>query len=888
MKKTALLAFILIAPLLSASEVKKLVRPKPEPGQKIVQAARTESPIVLDGVLSESVWQRPAAEGFTQSDPADGQPSSEKTGVWVAYDDKALYIAAYCHDSEPDKILGRLGRRDAQVDSDWFMFALDPYYDKRSGYMFGVNPAGSITDLALSNDVNDDDSWDGVWESKAAVNGDGWIVEMRIPFHQIRFPKQNEYVWGVNFRRVIKRKNEVASFAWTPKSEQAFVSKFARLEGLSGFGPGTRVEVTPYITGLGQFRPEEAGNPFETGRKTIGNAGFDAKIGIGGNLNLDATINPDFGQVEVDPAVVNLSAYETFYEEKRPFFIEGASIFNGFGRGGVYLNAGMNWPDPRFFYSRRVGRAPQGYTTGDGYADFPGSTNILGAAKLTGKLGGWNIGVINALTAREYATLDSFGLRTKEEVEPFSWYGVLRAQKDINQGQQGVGFMATGVMRDNNAPVLDGILNKNAFSLAMDGWTFLDKKRDYVIGGWFGGTRIEGSPQDIFRVQTSSLHYFQRPDADYLTLDPAATSLSGWGGRVQFAKQGGNLLWVLGVGALSPGFNPNDLGYQRSGSDVINLSFLPGYMWTKPGKIFQQAVVAIGGLQNYDFGGNKTAEAAVAIVQGQFRNFWSFNLEAVIGAETLSKTLTRGGPMAVSPWGWNANFSLESDSRKPFVLEGMAAVEESPQDGGSWMGQISLNWKPRSNINLSIGPQYAASKAETQWVRSFADPLMTDTFGRRYVFGRLDQTVVSAEIRLNWTFTPRLSLQAYLQPFIGVGHFDRFKELARPRTYDFNVYGENGSTVDNADGDYAIDPDGNGPASAFAFGNPDFNMKSLRGTIVFRWEYRPGSLFYLVWTQNRADYADAGVLNLRRDISNLLTAPGDNIFMFKFSYRWGL
>ncbi len=486
-------------------------------------------------------------------------------------------MAAYCHDSDPGKIMGRLGRRDAQIDSDWFMFALDPYYDKRSGYMFGVNPAGSITDLALSNDVNDDESWDGVWESKAAVNGDGWIVEMRIPFHQIRFPKQDEYVWGVNFRRVIKRKNEVASFSWTPKNEQAFVSKFARLEGLNGFGPGTRVEVTPYVTGLGQFRPEEAGNPFETGRKTIGNAGFDAKVGLGGNLNLDATINPDFGQVEVDPAVVNLSAYETFYEEKRPFFIEGASIFNGFGRGGVYLNAGMNWPDPRFFYSRRVGRAPQGYVTSDGYADIPGSTNILGAAKLTGKLGGWNIGVINALTAREYATIDSFGLRTKEEVEPFSWYGVLRAQKDINQGQQGVGFMATGVLRDNgNTPVLDGILNKNAFSLAMDGWTFLDKKREYVIGGWFGGTRIEGSPQDIYRVQTSSLHYFQRPDADYLTLDPAATSLSGWGGRVQFAKQGGNLLWVLGVGALSPGFNPNDLGYQRSSSDVDQPLLPPG------------------------------------------------------------------------------------------------------------------------------------------------------------------------------------------------------------------------------------------------------------------------------------------------------------------------
>ena len=267
---------------------------------------------------------------------------------------------------------GRLGRRDSQVDSDWFIFAVDPYYDKRTGYMFGVNPAGSITDSGpVQRRQRRRLLGRRLGIARPPSTADGWIVEMRIPFNQIRFPKKDEYVWGVNFRRVIKRKNETASFSWVPKNEQAFVSKFARLEGLSGIGPGTHVEITPYVTGQGQFRPEEPGNPFETGRKSIGNAGFDVKLGLSGNLTLDATVNPDFGQVEVDPAVVNLSAYETFYEEKRPFFIEGASIFNGFGRGGVYLNAGMNWPDPRFFYSRRIGRAPQGYVTGDGYADFP-------------------------------------------------------------------------------------------------------------------------------------------------------------------------------------------------------------------------------------------------------------------------------------------------------------------------------------------------------------------------------------------------------------------------------------------------------------------------------------------------------------------------------------
>jgi hypothetical protein len=889
MKKFALIApflVLLAGPLLAAKEKPKTTVPPAAP--KAVQAARADEPVTVDGKLEEKVWRRPSADTFTQNDPKDGEPATERTEVWVAYDDKALYVAAYCYDSEPAKIIGRLGRRDVRTDSDWFMFAVDPYFDKRTGYMFAVNPAGSIMDLALSNDVNDDESWDGVWEAKAAVNGDGWTAEMRIPFHQIRFAKKDEYVWGVNFRRVIMRKNEVASYAWVPKNEAAFVSRFARLEGLRGFGPGTHVEVMPYTVGQAQFRPAEAGNPFETGHKYLGNAGLDFKASIQGNLTIDATVNPDFGQVEVDPAVVNLTAYETYYEERRPFFIEGASIFSGFGRGGVYINAGMNWPDPRLFYSRRIGRAPQGYVTSSGYVDSPDRSTILGATKITGKLGGWNVGFINALTSRENALLDLNGYRTNEEVEPFSSYGVLRVQKDIAQGRHGIGVMATGVVRDTESPVLNGILNKNAFSLAADGWSFLDEKRTYVVGGWFGGTRVAGTAQDILRLQQSSLHYYQRPDATHVEVDPAATSLSGWAGRLQIAKQRGNFLWVFGVGALSPGFDPNDIGFQRSASDLINLSFIPGYMWTKPGKVFHQALAAVGGLQNYDFGGNKIAEALVAVSQGVFRNFWSANLEFVAFPETLSNRLTRGGPVAMTAGGWNAEFSLESDSRKPFVLNGVAVFADSPKDGYSRMTQISLRWKPSANLSLSVGPRYSHGLSETQWVGRFSDPLMTETYGRRYVFGRIEQKMVSAEVRLNWSFTPRLSLQAYLQPFIAVGAYDRFKELARPRAYAFNVFGEAGSTIDWSDGVYVVDPDGEGPAAPFAFGNPDFNVKSLRGTVVLRWEYLPGSLLYLVWTQNRADYDNPGELRLRRDLSDLLTAPGDNIFLLKLSYRWGL
>lgn len=889
MKKLLLGAIFLALPLVGAVKEKtKQPTPAPPP-PKAVMAVRADEPISVDGLLEEKVWKGPASDGFTQNDPKDGEPSTEKTQVWVAYDDKALYVAAFCYDSEPKKIMSRLGRRDADVDSDWFMFAVDPYYDKRTGYQFGVNPAGSITDEALSNDVNDDTSWDGVWEGKAHVNGQGWTVEMKIPFSQIRFPKKDEYIWGVNFIRIIKRKNERAAYSWVPKSDAAYVSRFARLEGIRGINPGTHLEIIPYAVTQTQFRPAEPGNPFERGHKTLGNMGFDAKLGLKSNLTLDATVNPDFGQVEVDPAVVNLSAYETYFEEKRPFFIEGASIFNGFGRGGVYINANINWPQPSFFYSRRIGRAPQGSVTRGGDFFFtPDRTTILGAAKITGKVGGWNVGFVNALTSREYAQIDASGLRLQEEVEPFSYYGVLRAQKDIDEGRHGFGFMATGVSRELRTDSLSSLLNKDAFSLAVDGWSFLDKDRNYVVGGWFGGTRIGGTPEDILRLQESSLHYYQRPDAPQVKLNPLATSLSGWGGRLNFAKQKGSSLFLFSAGALSPGFDPNDVGFQYSSSDVINISILPGYQWTKPGKVFQQVLVAGGVFRNYDFGGNTTSEGALITSEGTFRNFWRYNVDAVINPKTLSNRLTRGGPLALMPWGWEVDAFLETDGRKSVVLEGMGTVYRRPEDGTEWQTQVDVRWQPRSNLSLSIGPQYSGETTRIQYVTAVTDPLMTSTYGSRYVFGRLNQKVIAAEVRLNWTFTPRLTLQAYLQPFLGVGRYNEFKELTQPKTYRYNIYGQGGSTIAFANGEYMVDPDGNGPAAPFSFGNPDFNVKSLRGTIVLRWEYLPGSLLYFVWTQNRADYGHPGDFQFRRDFGDLLTAPGDNIFLIKVSYRWNL
>ncbi|HOW84872.1 MAG TPA: DUF5916 domain-containing protein [Candidatus Aminicenantes bacterium] len=870
------------------------------PPVKTVRAVRTPGPVALDGRLDEAVWKSaPAASGFTQNDPQDGASATEPTEVWVAYDDHALYVAAFCHDSQPAKIRKRLGRRDSQTDSDWFAVLVDPYFDKCSGYYFVANPAGSITDGALSNDISEDDSWDGVWENKAAVNGGGWTIEIRIPFNQIRFPKKDEYVWGVNFKRMVRRKNETTSFSWVPKNETANVSRFARLEGLRGISPGGRIEFMPYAVAQAQFRPAQEGNPFETGHRATGNAGFDLKLGLKSNLTLDATVNPDFGQVEVDPAVLNLSAYETYYEEKRPFFIEGAALFNNFGRGGVFLNASINWPQPRFFYSRRIGREPQGAVTGDGYSRVPDRTTILGAAKLTGKLGGsWNVGWLNAITGSEFAEIDLLGTRLRQKVEPLSYYGALRIQKEFAGGRNGLGFLATGVARDLDGAGADdealaGLLGRNAFSVAADGWLSLDPKKSWVIGGWAGATRVEGTAADILRLQNSSVHYFQRPDATHIEVDPAATSLSGWAGRISLAKQSGRFLFLANAGAISPGFDPNDIGFQYGASDIVNLQVLPGYQWTKPGKVFRSALVVGGLFRNYDFGGNKIWDGGLIEFQGELRNFWVFDAVFAYNPETMSKNLTRGGPLALIPSGWEADLSLYTDNRKPVVFEFYGTTYQRPRAGTEWSGQLSARWKPMSNLSLSVGPTLGLSKNDIQWVTRVDDALMTATYGRRYVFGRIDEKVLGSDVRVDWTFTPRLTLQAYIQPFLAVGHYDLFKELAAPKTFDYSVYGADGgpSTIsyDGATGAYTVDPDGAaGAAAPFSFGDPDFNYKSLRGTVVLRWEFRPGSLLYLVWTQNRADYANPGRLRLWRDLGDLFSAPGDNIFLLKVSYRWNL
>jgi len=620
----------------------------------------------------------------------------------------------------------------------------------------------------------------------------------------------------------------------------------------------------------------------------MANGGIDMKISLKSNLMLDLTVNPDFGQVEVDPARINLSASESYFHEKRLFFIEGASIFN-FGRGGSNRNIHTNYSSPRFFYSRRIGRAPQGEVDSDGYVQYPEWSTILGAAKITGKIGnGWNIGFLSAMTQREYANVDLEGERWREEVEPSTYYGIVRAQKEFNSGRQGLGFISTAAVRNLRTESLREILNHSAYSFAMDGWTFLDKDKTWVINGWFGGTRVTGSKEKITDLQESYPHYFQRPDAKHVSIDPEATSLSGWAGRVAINKQHGNFIVNASLNAISPGFDSRDLGFQWGG-DIINGHLMLGYRSFKPGKIFRRWRVDLYTQRNYDFGGNKIGEQRLRFVgSATFLNYWSMFSLVSYNPSRWNKELTRGGPLTRQPANTWGEIGFHSDNRQPLVFElfhffnyGTGYRQSIGISGG-------LRWKPSSNISVSVFPRFEDEKETAQYVTEIEDDLMTDTYGNRYVFGTMKQKTVVCNIRFNWVFSPKFSLQAFIQPYISVGDYYDYKELARARSFEFNRYGENGSTMDYDEESliYMVDPDGDGAAPVFEFDNPDFNYKSLRGTVVLRWEYSPGSTIYAVWTQNRLDERHPGDFCLGRDLGDLLKAQGDDIFMIKFAYRF--
>ncbi|HHM23994.1 MAG TPA: hydrolase, partial [Bacteroidetes bacterium] len=668
--------------------------------EKILQAVRTKhEKIKIDAYLNEPVWKRALpADHFVQQEPDEGKPATERTEVWVAYDDNAIYIAVYAHDSHPEQIRGVLARRDEEPPSDWIRVAIDSYADQRTAFEFGVNAAGVKEDALWSDDTNRDKNWDAVWDVATRIVEDGWIAEFRIPLSQLRFARKGRRDWGFQVSRFIYRRNEMDFWRHVPRNANQMVSLFGKLTGIRNLPAKKHLQILPYAVGSADFAPPEPGNPFRNGAQRDYRVGADLKYSVTSNLTLDATINPDFGQVEADPSEFNLTAYETFFEEKRPFFIEGSNIFNyGVGLGDGDLGR------ETLFYSRRIGRAPQYYPdvpTG-GYVNMPKQTTILGAAKLTGKTAtGLSVGVLEAVTAEEQATVAVGDRRYRTPVEPLTNYFVGRLQKDFRKGRTAVGGIVTGVTRR-----LPGkefyFLPTQAYSGGLD--VFHRWHRDeMMLQAKLVSSYVAGHREAIQRLQRSSARYFQRPDARHVHYDPSRTSLSGLAGSLMVGKfAGGHWRWGTGGIFRTPGFEINDLGYMRN-TDLIIGFIYAGYREYQPRGIYRMYSANLNAWYGSTFGGEPIAKGLSVNSYLQFMNYWYVNLSVNREFSVLDPALLRGGPAFLSPGRWNFWFGVGSDERKN--ISGGIFSGYSVSDAGFW--DYSLNprvtLRPSARLDLSF------------------------------------------------------------------------------------------------------------------------------------------------------------------------------------------
>ena len=809
------------------------------------RAVRAVKAPAIDADLSDEVWQSaPEITGFIQHDPDDGKPASQATMVKVAYDDQAIYFAAKLDDR--NKVTAALGRRDNNFESDWFRIYIDSQHDKLTGAEFWVNPANVQLDGIVYNDIYDDWSWDGVWQSAAKVVPGGWLVEVKIPYSQLRFPDKAVHTWGINFGRKIFANQEIDWLVNTPKGQSGLASRFADLTGIDGIHPQRALELLPYAVGRSNLDTGVAsGDPLNRSTAYKAAAGLDLKYSLTSTLRLTGTINPDFGQVELDPAVINLSDTETSFSEKRPFFTEGSSIFN-FGNGPANFRVSFNFNSPNLFYSRRIGRSPQGINSiSADYLHAPDETTILGAAKLTGKVGkGWSVGVLDAITSAEHARFATDQRMGRQAVEPLSNYFVARSTKEY--GKSRIGFIYTDVKRD--VPNELTFLRSGAHVAGVDGYTKF--RKDNWLWEWqTAASNVSGSATAIDSTQRSSAHYFNRPDAPYLKYDPNRTSLSGFGGRTMVAKQTGHWRPVIGVAAWSPGFEVNDVGFMPR-ADAITSHAVINYVNDSTTKHFRDVEFWVGKYQNWNYGGHDlTANGVYGNWFAQIKNYWYGYGWGGFNSRVLDDRKTRGGPLAERPSNYNYGVGIGSDNRKKVFVE--AEVENYRAKDSSWErgGRISATYRPSSNVKLSFSPSFYRQFSYAQYVTRE---------GSHYVFSGIDQRTFDLGTRVEWTANARLSFQLYLQPFIATGDYHDYRELARPRSDEYTPYAYRG--------------------------NPDFDYHSVRGSAVVRWEFRPGSALYVVWNENREDTLGVGDFRLRRDFSALRTAPSKDVFLIKVSY----
>jgi len=815
--------------------------------------------IKIDGRLDEAAWRgAEEATGFIQREPHDGVPATERTSVKVLYDDHALYIGVRAYDSEPEGIVARLSRRDSDnCPSDWIRIGIDSYHDHRTAFEFSVNPCGVKRDLIWFDDTEVDSNWDAVWEVKTRIDDGGWTAEFMIPLSQLRFAKNDgANTWGFQVCREILRKNEVDFWSPMPKDIDRVVSMFGELTGIDHIPSSRHLELLPYSVGSLETFAEPDDDPFRS--KPAGDAriGADIKYSITSNMTMDITINPDFGQVEQDPSEVNLTAYESYFDEKRPFFMEGSNIFQ-------YPIMIGDEDDEGLFYSRRIGRAPHFYPldsnrwtdTDDFYEKSPKFTKILGAAKITGRTSsGWSIGVLEALTDKENAEVQlPTGERVGVAVEPMTNYFVGRVIKDFNNGRSTFGAIMTNVARDIPNEDLD-YLNRTAFTGGVD-FSHRWHNDEFQILGKVMASRITGSEEAILEAQTSSARYYQRPDAEHLGIDSTLTYMNGFAANLIAGKfAGGHWRYGAGYVTRSPGFEVNDLGYMKF-ADVHIAGIWGSYSHYEPGRVLREWHANSNIYEVWNYGGELVAQGGNINLSVQFLNYWGIYGGIARENEHQDNSLLRGGPAVLVPGTIRSWHGFYSDRRKLISFGYHGFISRNDEGFRSLLFSPRITIRPSGSFDFTINPSYSISENDLQYVDEIDD---------HYIVANLKMHQLSFTARLNLTLTPEMSLQFYGMPFVAAGDYRNFREVSSPRA---PVYRDRFTPYDYPD-------------------DPDFNFKQFRSNLVFRWEYSPGSTIYLVWSRGATDYEEEfGDFSAARDMKRLFSTKGDNAFMIKIN-KW--
>jgi hypothetical protein len=875
----------------------------------VATAASLTGPITIDGKLDEGAWARATPiTDFHQQQPREGAAPSQRTEVRILYDERALYVGARMYDSLGAKgIRAPVSRRDQLLDSngnngsfnslttDKLMVILDPYHNKIDQALFEVNPAG-----VRGDQFNGDPSWDPIWEAATQVDSLGWTAEMRIPYSQLRFSHDTIQTWGLQIWRYTDRLHEQDMWSFRKMSEAGGPAYYGSLTGLRIEPQPRQFEILPYVESREQFKYAPPGDPYHHNSYGRMSAGADMKYLLTSSLALDATINPDFGQVEVDPASINLSAYETYYQEKRPFFVAGSSAFDF---GGMNCFFCSNTSSLDVFYSRRIGRPPQlnGYvgSVAD-FADTPDNTTILGAAKITGRTaGGYTIGILDALTGSESARYVTGPTEIKQQVEPFTNYFVGRAKKDLNQGATTIGGVFTSALRSMDDTIVSDRLRSHAEATGID-WNHRWAQRNYSWIGSVVASSVAGSTSAIALTEQSSAHYYQRPDrhvgSDGLfdtRYDPNANSLRGYGFYTRVAKDNGFWLWETAQNWRSPGFETNDLSFlDRSDYKWMNANV--GTQWVTPGSWYREIAWLVGGQQQFNYDGDKNDAQLQAYYENMFLNYWKIRSFAIYHPTVLDDRLTRGGPVVMRTGYKFGMVEVSTDARRRAVFDLTTQVGRGiNSDTHTLIIQPGVALKPAANVFISLSPSFVADEDAAQYVTTVDDPTLTSFYGKRYVFGFLKSRTLSLDTRVNWTFNPNLTLQLFAQPFIASGAYTSFREFAAPRTYRKLVYGQDIGVITRtpatatSGAEYNVDPDGAGPAAPFSFGDPDFTFRSLIGNAVVRWEYRPGSTVFFVWTQSRTGFDPNGTFDFSAQKTAIFRDRPTNVFQVKVNYWIG-